>query len=62
MMIVLERTDGEEVKKLYNEKGHSTFVALSLSDYKENQNQKVQRYFGHCSLRRIWDLFAKLIN
>ena len=61
MMIVLERTDGEEVKKLYNKKGHITFVVLSLSDDEENQNQRVQRYFWHRSSRRIWDLFAKLI-
>ena len=59
MMIVLERTDCEEMKKLHDEVGHSTFVALGLSDDEETQVQKVHRYFGHRSSRRIWDLFAK---
>jgi hypothetical protein len=59
MMMVLEKTDNEFIKKLHDEVGHSTFVALGMTDDEEKQVEKVHRYFGHRSSRRIWELFAK---
>ena len=59
MIMVLESTDNEYIKKLHDEVGHSNFVALALTNEEEARVKKVHRYFGHCSSRRIWDLFAK---
>jgi hypothetical protein len=59
MMMVLECTDNEYIKKLHDEIGHATFATLALTDDEEAQVEKVHRYFGHRSSRRIWDLFAK---
>ena len=59
MWMVLNSTEKEDVKKLHDEIGHSTFVALALTDDEKVQVKKVHRYFGHRSSRRIWELFSK---
>ena len=59
MMMVLENTENEDIKRLHDEVGHSIFVALALTDDEKAQVKKVHRYFGHRSSRRVWELFAK---
>ena len=59
MMMVIECTDKDEIKKVHDEIGHSIFATLALAADEEAQVKKVHRYFGHRSSRRIWDLFAK---
>ena len=55
MMMILEGTDDENIKKLQDEVGHNIFVALALTEGEEAQVEKVHRYFGNHSSRRIWD-------
>ena len=59
IMMLEEKEDIEDIKEIHDLVGHSTFVALALTEDEETQVKKVHRYFGHRSSRRIWELFAK---
>ena len=39
--------------------GHSNFLTMTLEDEEANEINKVHRYFGHRSGRKVWELFAK---
>ena len=61
VMVVLfaETETKEDLEKVHDEIGHTTFVELALTGDEKTQIDKVHRYFGHRSGRRIWELFAK---
>jgi hypothetical protein len=60
MMVLLASTETEEdLKKLHDQIGHTIFATLALDDDEEKKVDKVHRYFGHRSGRRVWDLFSK---
>ena len=60
MLILMSETDTiDDLEKVHNEIGHTTFVGLALTDDEKSQVDKVHRYFGHRSGRRIWELYAK---
>ena len=60
MIILMVQSEDEESLKLFHDQvGHSVFVALALTNDENDQVDKVHRYFGHRSGRRIWDLFSK---
>ena len=59
MLMVLENTEDEDIKKFHDRVGHNAFIALALTDDEKAQVKKVHRYFGHRSSRRIWDLYSK---
>ena len=60
MIILMVQSEDEESLKLFHDQvGHSVFVALALTNDENHQVDKVHRYFGHRSARRIWDLFSK---
>ena len=59
IMVMLESEGAKSLQLLHDEVGHSIFVTLALNDDEKNQVDKIHRYFGHRSGRRIWDLLAK---
>ena len=59
IVLMVESEDEEALQVFHDEVGHSTFVALALSEDEKKQVDKVHKYFGHRSGRRIWDLFSK---
>ena len=59
MIILMVQSEDEESLKLFHDQvGHSVFVALALTNDENDHVDKVHRYFGHRSERRIWDLFS----
>ena len=59
MIILMVQSEDEESLKLFHDQGgHSLFVALALTNDENDHVDKVHRYFGHRSERRIWDLFS----
>ena len=61
IMIVLmaESEDENALKLFHDEVGHSVFLSIALAKDEKDQVEKVHRYFGHRSSKRIWDLFSK---
>jgi hypothetical protein len=53
----LERDD--ELKRFHDTVSHGVFVEIALEEDEKLQVEKVHKYFGHRSGRRIWELFAK---
>ena len=56
---MVESEDEEALQLFHDEVGHSAFLSLALDKSEKEQVDKVHRYFGHRSGRRIWDLFSK---
>ena len=54
-----ECNEDDEVWKLHNLMGHSNFTTMVLDSDEAAEVEKVHRYFGHRSGRRVWELFAK---
>ena len=59
IIFMVESEDEEALELFHDEVGHSVFLSLALSLNKKDQVDKVHRYFGHRSGRRIWELFSK---
>jgi hypothetical protein len=59
IILMLESEDAKSLQLLHDEVGHSIFVTLALNDDEKHQVDKIHRYFGHRSGRRIWDLLSK---
>ena len=61
VMIILmtESEDDDALQLFHDEVGHSIFLSLALTQDEKEQVDKVHRYFGHQSGRRIWELFSK---
>ena len=59
IILMVESEDEDALQLFHDEVGHSTFLSLALNQEEKDQVDKVHRYFGHRSGRRIWDLFAK---
>ena len=60
MLVLFTECDEEdEYWKLNEIMGHKNFVAMMLEEDEGKQIQKVHRYFGHRSPRRVWEMFAK---
>ena len=57
MIALLLETDN--VSLLHQQIGHTAFASLGLTSDEKDEVNKVHRYFGHRSGRRIWDMFAK---
>ena len=59
MLTLFMNTETEDISKLHQQIGHSAFATLALNAEEKAEVNKVHRYFGHRSGRRIWDLFSK---
>ena len=59
MMLTLGSLKDSNLKAFHDEVGHAVFVATALNEEEKSQVEKVHRYFGHRSSRRVWELFAK---
>ena len=59
IILMVESEDEKALELFHDEVGHSVFLSLALSQNEKDQVDKVHRYFGHRSGRRIWELFSK---
>ena len=57
--MLAECNNDDDLINFHDMIGHSNFVALALEKDEEKEVQKVQRYFGHKSGRKTWEIFAK---
>ena len=63
MTILFASADSkEELENIHNEVGHAKFNTNVLNDDEKNQIIKADKYFGHRSGRKIWELFAKSVR
>ena len=58
-ILMVESELKDDLDRFHDEVGHSVFLSLALSQNEKEQVDKVHRYFGHRSGRRIWDLLSK---
>ena len=47
----------EDYQKFHDIVGHNLFLTMALDDIEAKEVQKVHRYFGHRSGRKVWELF-----
>ena len=59
MLLTLGSLKDDGLQAFHDEVGHTVFVAAALNNEEKSQVEKVHRYFGHRSSRRVWELFAK---
>ena len=59
IILMVESEDEEALQVLHDEVGHSTFLALAISEDEKDQVDNVHFFCVHRSWQRIWDLFSK---
>ena len=59
LILLAESENKDDIENIHKGIGHTAFVGLALTLDEEAQVNKVHRYFGHRSGRRVWELFAK---
>ena len=59
LILLAESETNDDIENVHKEIGHAAFVGLALTLDEEKEVNKVHRYFGHKSGRRVWELFAK---
>ena len=59
MTVLFANLEQGDLEKFHDAVSHQVFVEIALEEDEKIQVDKVHRYFGHRSGRRIWELFAK---
>ena len=59
LALLLETENDTDIARFHQQIGHVAFNSLALSSDEKEEVNKVHRYFGHRSGRRVWDVFAK---
>ena len=55
VVLMVESEDENALKMFHDEVGHSVFLTIALANDEKDQVEKVHRYFGHRSAKRIWE-------
>ena len=59
LVLLAECKEEEELWMLHDVMGHTNFITMILEQDEASEIEKVHRYFGHRSGRKVWELFAK---
>ena len=59
LLLLAECRNKEDLRDLHEIIGHSVFATKLLTEDEKKEIEKVHRYFGHRSGRKVWEFFAK---
>ena len=59
-LLLAECYEKEDFTELHDTVGHNVFVTKVLNFDEKREVEKVHRYFGHKSGRKVWEMFAKV--
>ena len=59
MTVLFASLETDDLERFHDTVSHNVFVEIALEEDDKVQIEKVHKYFGHRSGRRIWEMFAK---